>query len=89
VDRFEVILAPKALKFYRKCPKELAERLDQCFQGLGANPFFGPDIKVLKTQDKLYRYRVGGYRVIYEINKTDKKVGILLIAPRPSVYRNI
>jgi mRNA interferase RelE/StbE len=89
VDRFEVILAPKALRFYKKCPKELVERLEQCFQELETNPFFGTDIKVLKTQDRLYRYRVGGYRVIYEINKTDKKVGVLLIAPRPSVYRNI
>lgn len=89
MDKFEVILAPKALKFYKKCPKELTERLEQCFEDLESNPFFGPDIKILKTQERLYRYRVGVYRVIYEINKTDRTVAVLLIAPRPSVYRNI
>lgn len=89
MDKFEIILVSQAEKFYKKCPKELAEKLNQCFQGLEENPFFGPGIKVLKTREKLYRYRVGSYRVIYEIDKLNKKVGILLIAPRPAAYRNI
>lgn len=89
MDKFEVVLLSQALKFYKKCPQEFAERLNQCFEELESNPFFGPNIKLLKAKDRLYRYRIGGYRVIYEIDKTKRKVGILLISPRPSAYRNI
>lgn len=91
VDNFKVILLPQALKFYNDCPMELAKRLNKCFEDLEKNPFYGHNIKLLKTtgKDKLYRYRIGGYRAIYEIDKQAKKVGMLLISPRPSAYRNI
>lgn len=80
---------PNARKFYENCPLDLAKRLNTCFENLEENPFFGPNIKPLKTQKsiKLYRYKVGDYRVIYEINKVSKKVGILYISPRPVAYR--
>ena len=89
MDKFKVILFPQSLKFYRKCPIRLAGRLNKCFEDLEANPFTGSQIKRLRTKEKLYRYRIGDYRVIYEIDKKGKRVGILLISPRPSAYRNI
>lgn len=89
MDKFEVVLLPKALKFYNKCSDDLAEKLNHCFEELENNPFTGRNRKALKSKDKLYRYRLGSYRVIYEVDKTLKKVGVLLISPRPSAYRNI
>ena len=84
-----MLLLAKALRFYKKCSPDLAERLRDCFEALGQDPFTGPHIRQLRSQRKLYRYRVGDYRVIYEIDKRAKKVGILLISPRPTAYRNI
>lgn len=78
----------QALKFYKTCPKELAERLNKCFEDLESNPFWGPNIKVLKGEEKRYRYRISDYRVIYSIDKENKKVIVTLIAPRSSAYRN-
>ena len=89
MDNFQVILLPQALKFYKKCSSELAERLNRCFEDLEKNPFFGPHIKPLKVKNKLYRYRISDYRVIYEIDKKAKKVGVLLISHRASAYRNV
>jgi mRNA interferase RelE/StbE len=89
VVEFEVLLMPVALKFYKACPDELAERLNSCFQDLENNPFWGPNIKVLKGEKKRYRYRVSNYRVIYSIDKENNKVIVTLIAPRQSAYRNI
>jgi mRNA interferase RelE/StbE len=80
---------PAALKFYKACPEELAKRLNKCFEGLEVNPFWGPNIKVLRGEKRRYRYRVGSYRVIYNIDKENRKVAITLIAPRPSAYRGI
>lgn len=79
---------PAALKFYKDCPEELAGRLNKCFEDLEINPFWGPNIKVLKGEKRRYRYRVGTYRVIYSIDKEKSKVVITLIASRASVYRN-
>lgn len=89
MDRFEVILMPHASKFYKNCSPGLAERLNKCFESLEANPFYGPNIKRLQGEEKRYRYRVGDYRVIYNIDKESKKVIVTLISQRPSAYRNI
>ncbi len=91
MDRFEVILLGQAEKFYRKAPDGLVHRLDLCFEALESSPFQGPNIKLLKTQKSLrwYRYRVGDYRVVYEINRDAKKVGVLLILHRSSAYRDM
>ena len=80
---------PAALKFYKSSPEDLAHRLNKCFEDLENNPFWGPNIKVLKGEKRRYRYRVGDYRVIYGVDKDRNKVIITLIASRPSAYRNI
>ena len=87
---FEVILLPQAEKFYQKCSDELAKRLNKCFEDLEQSPFQGPPIKLLKTSKGLrfYRYRIGDYRVIYDIDKELKKVAIHLILPRSRAYRD-
>lgn len=91
MDKFKVILLPNAQKFYGDCSLEEAKRFNKCFEDLEENPFWGPNIKLLKTKKKtrLYRYKVSNYRVVYEIDKENRKVGILYISPRSSSYRNI
>lgn len=89
MGNFEILLMPAALKFYESCPEDLAKRLNKCFEELENNPFWGPNIKLLRGEKRRYRYRVGIYRVIYGIDKENKKVFVTLIAPRPSAYRNI
>lgn len=86
---FEVLLMPAALKFYKSCPEDFAKRLNKCFEDLEYNPFWGPNIKVLKGEKRRYRYRVGDYRVIYGIDKENNKVFVVLIASRPAAYRGI
>ena len=89
VDKYEVILLGQAEKFYNKASDDLVHRLDLCFENLEVSPFQGSNIKLLKTQKSLkwYRYRVGDYRVVYEIDREAKKVGVLLVLHRSSVYR--
>jgi len=89
VGNFEVLLMPAALKFYKACPEEIAKRLNKCFEDLESNPFWGPNIKVLKGEKRRYRYRIGDYRMIYGIDKENSKVFVTLITSRPSAYRNI
>ena len=91
MDKFEVILLGQAEKFYNKASGDLVRRLDLCFEDLEISPFQGPNIKLLKTQKSLrwYRYRVGDYRVVYEIDREVKKVGVLLVLHRSADYRRM
>lgn len=89
MGNFEVLLMPAPLKFYKTCPEELARRLNKCFEALEVNSFWGPNIKALKGEKKRYRYRVGAHRVIYSVDKENRKVIVTLIALRPAAYRNI
>ena len=89
MDKFRVILMSAALKFYKKCPLDLAKNLNNCFTELEKNPFFGRDIKLLQGSEKRYRYRIGKYRVIYFVDKENKNIVITLISARPSAYRHL
>ena len=86
---FRVELSSKARKFYLSCPKELAHRLDLCFEALEKDPYHGPNVKRLETrpQERLYRYRIGDYRVLYEILEKEIVVLVVKIAKRGDVYK--
>ena len=89
--KFKIELSSKAKKFYAACSEDFAKRLDDCFEALEKDPYYGPSIKRLKTrpQEMLYRYRIGVFRVIYEIFKKEVIVLIVKIASRGDVYKGI
>ena len=45
--------------------------------------------KKLEGEDKLYRLRVGDYRILYEVNDEEKRVRIVKVGHRQDVYRNL
>ena len=87
--KFKVELSSKAKKFYSSCSEDFVNRLDDCFEELEKDPYYGPNIKRLKSrpQELLYRYRMGGFRVIYEIFKKEIVVLIVKIGSRGDVYK--
>jgi mRNA interferase RelE/StbE len=91
VAKFKVELSSKAKKFYAACSEDFAKRLDNCFEELEKDPYHGPNIKRLKTrpQELLYRYRIGEFRVIYEVFKKEIVVLIVKIGSRGGVYKGI
>ncbi len=87
--KFKVELSSKAKKFYVTCSEDFAKRLDVCFAELEKDPYYGANIKRLKTSPKelLYRYRIGEYRVIYEVFKKEIVVLVVKIGTRGDVYK--
>ena len=52
------------------------------------NPYFGPNIKKLKGEySELYRYRIGNFRLFYEISKDEVIIYILEIVNRKDAYK--
>jgi mRNA interferase RelE/StbE len=64
--------------------KQIATRID----GLRDSPF-PPGVKKLEGEDKLYRLRVGDYRILYEVDDSAKKLTVAKIGHRREIYRNL
>ncbi len=86
---YEVRLQRQALRYYNRCSKNIAERLAACFASLESDPL-NPDTKAMKGELKgCRRARVGGLRVVYEVDEDAMIVQVLLISPRGDVYKKI
>ena len=86
-ETWEVVLTKPAEKVYDKSPRDMRQRLSNCFEELEENPFHGGNVKPLTGKLKgLYRYRVGDWRVIYRIIKEKMFVEIIAILPRGNAY---
>ena len=84
---YEVILSAEAEKIYASADQALAKKIARCFEQLEKNPYFHPNIKSLKGNlDGYSRYRIGDYRVIYQINGENKQVIISNIVHRSEAY---
>ena len=54
---------------------------------LRINPFFGKNIKKLKGEFKdVYRYRIGEYRLFYQVDEKQILIFIIYIAKRKDAY---
>lgn len=72
---------------YNRVSTATASRLDHCFTTLESEPLNGPGIKHLQGATGTYRCRVGGLRVIYEVDTDKQIVYVMAILPRGQAYR--
>lgn len=72
---FEITFKRSAEKDLRRLPPELVPRVFRKIESLAENPFPSQSIKLTDTE-KIYRLRVGDYRIIYE---ADTEVGIVTV----------
>ena len=75
-----------ALKFLAKQEMAVQQRMAKGLTGLLTIPPRG-DIKLMKGHHELYRLRVGAYRILFEINHTEKIVYIQAIDSRGGIYK--
>jgi mRNA interferase RelE/StbE len=84
---YTITIEIDAQKFFESSPASLQKKFDRCFDILKVRPRNYPNIKPLKgILSGYYRYRVGDYRVVYEIDDHENIVTIILIAHRSKIY---
>jgi mRNA interferase RelE/StbE len=84
---YTVIISIDAQDFFESSSASLQKKLDRCFDRLKVEPRQHPNIKSLKGElSGYYRYRLGDYRVIYEIDDNLSQVTIIFIEHRSRVY---
>lgn len=85
---YRVILHRAAGKDYQGFDAKLKARADKALSDIRLNPYRGPNIKKLKGKlSNLYRYRIGGFRILYEIIEDMKTVRVKTIESRGEVYK--
>jgi len=85
---YELVLTREAQKFYEKAEPPLVRQLHRCFEPLREAPYEHPNIRRLKGPLAGYfRYRVGDWWIIYEVDERRQVVTILLIVHRSKAYR--
>ncbi len=83
--RHAVLIAPRAKKQIDKLPPGIKIKIANAVKELSYDPSLG---KALKAQLKgLYSYRVGNYRIIYDIIKRRLVIEIIKVMHRKDVYK--
>lgn len=88
MEPYKIIFQPSVEKDLRKLAAENIDRIMVRIEALAKEPFPSQAIK-LKGTERLYRIRVGNYRVIYEVDLVSKSIVINYVRHRREVYRDI
>ena len=89
VATFKVILTKKAsveLDRIKRGNKRIYEQLKDALKELKSDPY-GPNTKPLKGTASDRRVRVGGYRILYSVEREQVLVEVMRIGPRGDVYK--
>lgn len=83
---YEVVFTKKAGKFVISLQKGYKEKLKDVIERLREKPFSYP-YKKIRGGTNLYRMRLGKYRILYGVDKIERKVIILKIEEREKIYK--
>ena len=83
---YEVKFATSAAREFRSLPLELKRRIGAAIDGLSQNPR-PPGVRKLVGHERLYRIRVGHYRVVYKVDDKEQLIRITRVRHRREVYR--
>ena len=81
---FRIKLAERAKKELQEISKRHIQALAEIFEELKDDPYLGKPL----TRELLgrYSYRVGVFRIIYQINEKDREILILTAGHRSTIY---
>ncbi len=67
-------------------PTQVRDRVIDAIRNLAGSPR-PPGCKKLSGQHRAWRIRVGEYRVVYEVDDSQQRIEIRVVAHRKDVYR--
>ena len=85
---YRVEFVKSARKEFERLPVKVRAKITEALNLLSQNPYSELlKVKKLKQADKLYRFRLGDYRVLYEVRNERLVVIVIKIGHRRDVYR--
>lgn len=85
---FSIHFKPSIEKDLRHLSRDLVGRAMEKIEDLKSDPFPSQSIKIAGSE-RLYRLRVGDYRIIYEVDIEGREITIHYIRPRNVAYCNL
>jgi len=85
---YNIVFKPSVEKDLRPLPKSVVARVMEHIEGLRTKPLPRQAVK-LSGAERLYRIRVGDYRIVYEVDTQARRVTIHYVRHRREVYRAI
>jgi len=85
---YRVEFKPGVEKDLQKLPKTVVVRVVKRVESLAADPR-PPQAMKLSGAERLYRLRVGDYRIIHEVEREAEKVLVHCVRHRREVYRQL
>jgi len=94
--QYEIRISKKAevelIKISHSGNKDIVLRIIECFEQLSDDPFRPrPGVNIIQLESiepKLYRLRVGTYRIMYTIEKKQRVVNVTMVIHRKKAYKN-
>lgn len=83
---YEILLTRRALKDLNNLPKSIQTRIAKKLKEYSTDPLKYARLLV-DPKIGMYRYKIGDYRVIFDINNKNKQIIILRIGHRKSIYK--
>ena len=84
---WDVLFTPAFAKQFKKVPGDRLAILEKYLPFLRSDPFaLIKQAKRLRTKARLFRIRLGDWRLVYRVHKKSKRVVLIRIAPRGAVY---
>ena len=79
---------PSVEKDLQSIPRAIVSRLLDRIDRLPANPTL-PQSTKLQGAERLYRLRVGDYRIVYEVDREAEQITVHYVRHRRDVYRRL
>ena len=86
MEFYKVNFAKSVKKDFKKIPKLEVTKILDAIDELAKNPRSSKSKKL--KGEKLYRWRVGNYRVIYDIQDNVMLIFVIKLGHRSDIYRN-
>ena len=87
MNEYQIKFKSSAAKEFIKLPSHIKERIREAVNQLTENPRPSGVVK-LKGDERLFRIRIGDYRIVYEIDDSAKLVRVTRVRHRKDVYRD-
>ncbi|WP_017293608.1 type II toxin-antitoxin system RelE family toxin [Geminocystis herdmanii] len=83
---YQIKFKSSSAKELKNLPSNIQKRIGEVLEKIKENPRISGVIK-LQGDDKLYRIRVGDYRLVFEIDDSEKLIKITRVRHRQDVYK--
>lgn len=86
--KYRVELVPSAARAFKKLDYRTQLRIGQRIDSLAHDPR-PSGVKLLSSDERIYRLRAGDFRILYQVNDNVLVVLVIAIGHRRDVYRNL